>query len=118
MSAKRRCKLKAKSKVWLELGGQAVFGDGKARILERIDRTGSLTAAARSLGMSYRRLWGRLGEMERRLGVKLVSRRAGGTGGGGASLTQEGRKLLKNYLCFRDGLNTLVDERFEKIFTP
>ncbi|GAF99801.1 unnamed protein product, partial [marine sediment metagenome] len=83
MSAKRTNKLKPKSKVWIELGGEPVFGDGKARLLRCIEKTGSLTEAAEALGMSYRGLWGRLGQMERRLGVKLVTRKAGGRGGGG-----------------------------------
>ncbi|MHC4983846.1 MAG: winged helix-turn-helix domain-containing protein, partial [Planctomycetota bacterium] len=95
---------------------KAVFGDGKAELLEQIERAGSLTAAAESLGMSYRGLWGRLREMERRLGFKLAARQAGGRGGGGAQLTEGGRELLRQYLRFRDGINAFVDARFDKAF--
>jgi len=108
--------LKVKSKVWLELDGSPVFGDGKARMLERIDEAGSLTSAAKSLGMSYRGLWGRLREMERRLGVSLLARKAGGRGGGGTQLTEHGHRLLRQYRRFRDGINALVDERFGRAF--
>ncbi len=117
MSAKRMNKLKPKSKVWFELGGEPVFGDGKARLLRCIEKTGSLTEAAEALGMSYRGLWGRLGQMERRLGVKLVARKAGGRGGGGSQLTPTGRKLVEQYEQFRKGINAVVDKRFEKIFS-
>lgn len=122
MSARRRppaglpAGLKVKSKVWLELEGRPVFGDGKARMLERIDQAGSLSAAAKSLGMSYRGLWGRLREMERRLGVRLLARKAGGRGGGGTQLTEHGRELLRQYRRFRDGIDTQVDARFRKVF--
>jgi molybdate transport system regulatory protein len=100
------------------MSGAPVFGDGKAELLEAIDRGGSLSAAARTLGMSYRSLWGRLRNMEDRLGVKLIWRRAGGGGGGGAGLTAAGRALLANYRRFRDGINALVDARFARQFRP
>ena len=116
MTAKKGRKLNAKSKVWLELDGRSVFGDGKARLLETIDETGSLKAAAQALGMSYRGLWERLREMERRLGTKLVVRQAGGAGGGGTRLTGEARELLDKYHRFRDGINAIVDARFEEVF--
>jgi len=116
MRKKPRQRFKAKSKVWLELGGRPVFGDGKAEILERIGQSGSLMAAAKSLGMSYRALWGRLREMERRLGVTLVARRAGGRGGGTSQLTPAARRLLKQFGKFRDGINAHVDARFRKVF--
>ena len=116
MTAKRRAKLTPKSKVWLEAAGKPVFGDGKAHLLEQIEQAGSLTAAAEAMGMSYRGLWGRLREMERRLGVGLVQRTAGGAGGGGSRLTPQGRRLLQRYRRFRKGINAIVDARFERVF--
>ena len=77
MSAIKRSGLQARSKVWLERRGRPVFGDGKAELLEQVERTGSLSAAAKAMGMSYRSLWGRLRGMERGLGVRLVARRTG-----------------------------------------
>ncbi len=109
-------KLKVKSKVWVELDGQPVFGDGKARLLQALAETGSIRGAAERLGMSYRAAWGRLREMERRLGRPVVTRRAGGLGGGGSELTDFGKELLRRYLEFRQGLNEVVDCRFEKAF--
>jgi len=123
MKTKRREKrthlpkrLRPKSKVWLELGGRPVFGDGKAELLEEVGNSGSLTAAAAALGMSYRGLWQRLRDMESRLGVELVARQAGGRGGGGAQLTENARTLLRRYRAFRRGINGMVDARFRKIF--
>ncbi len=109
-------RLTPKSKVWLELEGRPVFGDGKARLLQALDETGSIRGAADSLRMSYRAAWGRLKEMERRLGEPLVVRRAGGRGGGGSELTSLGKELLQRYLDFRRGVNDVVDRRFRKVF--
>jgi molybdate transport system regulatory protein len=99
-------------KVWIEVGGQPAFGDGKLRWLLRIDETGSLRAAAQALAMSYRGLWGRLRAAEERLGFRLIERRTGGAGGGGVQLTDEGRALVALYRRFRDGLDELVAARF------
>jgi molybdate transport system regulatory protein len=107
-------KLTVKSKIWVELDARPVFGDGKARLLQAVAETGSIRAAAQRLRMSYRAAWGRLREMERRLGAPLAVRRAGGLKGGGSQLTPFGTELLRRYLRFRRGLNAVVDERFER----
>ncbi len=116
MTSKHFKRLTAKSKVWLECDGEAVFGDGKLQWLELIEQTGSLKAAAGEIGMSYRGLWGRLRQMEQRLGIKLVTRKAGGKGGGGSQLTPAGCELMRRYRRFRKGLDKLLDAHFNKAF--
>ena len=111
-------RLRVKSKVWVELDGRTIFGDGKARLLQAVQETGSIRAAAQRLRMSYRAAWGRLREMERRLGAPLVARRVGGLGGGGSRLTRLGEEFLCRYLDFRRGLNEEVDRRFARKFGP
>jgi molybdate transport system regulatory protein len=105
--------LRARLKVWVELGGLPVFGDGKCRWLELIDQAGSLRATAEALGMSYRGLWGRLRGMEDRLGVALVERRTGGPAGGGVRLTEAGRRLASAYRRFRDGIDLCIAKQTE-----
>ena len=109
-------RLTPKSKVWLELKGRPVFGDGKAQLLQAIGETGSIRGAADALGMSYRAAWGRLREMERRLGERLLVRQVGGRSGGGSGLTAFAQELLGRYAAFRRGVNDLVDRRFGKHF--
>jgi len=89
--------MKLKWKAWLEDDGELVFGPGRARLLRCIDRHGSLSAAAEEMDMSYRHAWSMLRASERRLGRALVERKRGGSGGGGARVTDAGRKLLA---CF------------------
>ena len=74
------------------------LGPGKADLLEAIGRTASLTAAAAGLGMSYKRSWILVREMNAAFSEPLVETEKGGTGGGGAArLTPLGRKVLARY---------------------
>ena len=70
--------MKLRSKFWLEDdAGEAVFGEGRRRILELIDELGSMQATAKALGMSYRGVWARVKTTEERLGAKLVETSVG-----------------------------------------
>ena len=59
-------------KVWFEVDGEYVFGDGRAELLRLIEQSGSIKKAASNLRMSYRHAWGQIRKMEDRLGTKLV----------------------------------------------
>jgi molybdate transport system regulatory protein len=74
-----------------------VFGGGKWRLLEAIQREGSLRAAAAQLGISYRKAWGDLRNAEDALGVTFLERHRGGSDGGETLLTDEGRRWLREY---------------------
>jgi len=94
--------MRVRTKIWLETDdGRPVLGDGRLEILEAIARTGSLSAAARELGMSYRSLWGKLRTAEERLGFTLVVGTAGGEHHGGSSLTDDARALVAAFTAFR-----------------
>jgi molybdate transport system regulatory protein len=72
-------------------------GPGKIALLEAIEGSGSLSQAARELGMSYRRAWGLLDDLNRALREPVASASVGGSGGGGAKLTKFGRALIAAY---------------------
>ena len=73
------------------------IGPGKIRLLEAIDRTGSISQAGRSLGMSYRRAWLLIDDMNQCFRDAVVSARPGGAQGGGAALTGFGVALVRDY---------------------
>ena len=104
-------RLESRLRIWLELEGRPVYGDGKHRALELIGETGSLRAAAKAMEISYRNLWGRLRRMEERFGFRLVARRQGGQGGGGMKITREGRALMAAYRRFRRDVDRSVGRR-------
>jgi molybdate transport system regulatory protein len=109
-------KMRVKSKVWIEAGGEVVAGDGKIDLLERIAETGSIQKAAQEIGMSYRHAWGFLKKMEKRGGIKLVETQVGGREGGGAKLTPPGKEFLKRYSSFREGLDEYIEDKFQRAF--
>lgn len=89
--------LAVQSDFWLTAGGESLGGHGRIELLQRIHETGSIRQAAVAMGMSYRAAWGAVQTMERRLEQPLVLRAAGGHGGGGARLSEEGQRLVKAY---------------------
>lgn len=78
-------------------GDKIAVGPGKIALLEAIASTGSITAAAKSLDMSYRRAWLLLDELNRSLEQPAVDSAKGGLQGGGSSLTDVGRLLITLY---------------------
>lgn len=78
-------------RVWVERAGRAVLGKGRVELLDAIDRHHSISAAARHLGMSYRRAWLLVQSMNEAAGEPLVESATGGAQGGGAHLTAAGR---------------------------
>lgn len=81
----------------IELGPEERFGPGKIRLLELVGSTGSISAAAREMNMSYRRAWLLIDEMNRMFGAPVVAAVTGGAHGGGARLTDLGEKLIAIY---------------------
>jgi molybdate transport system regulatory protein len=89
-------------KIRIMSGETIAFGPGKASLLEMIGRTGSISAGAREMGMSYRRAWLLVDEMNRSFREPLVQTAAGGPGGGGAKVTDFGRDVLRRYREMED----------------
>ncbi|MCE2575953.1 winged helix-turn-helix domain-containing protein [Komagataeibacter sp. FNDCR2] len=84
----------------LDANGTPLLGHGKIRLLEQIGRTGSISAAARVMGMSYRRAWLLVEAMNTAFTQPLVSARPGG--GGGAGLSPQGEAVLRLYREIED----------------
>jgi molybdate transport system regulatory protein len=111
-------RLQVRSKVWLEVDGAPVFGQGREQLLRLIQSTGSINAAAKEMGIPYRKAWTYLDAMEKRLGYPLVSRQKGGVGGGKSFLTPEALQLLEDFDILQDGVKAFVDGRFSGLRQP
>jgi len=81
----------------IDLGPGQSVGPGKIRLLEAVAESGSISSAGRELGMSYRRAWMLIEQMNLAFRRKVVTTQLGGTHGGGAVLTPFGRELVKRY---------------------
>ncbi|UYN95391.1 MAG: LysR family transcriptional regulator [Enhydrobacter sp.] len=73
------------------------LGPGKVALLEHIGREGSIAAAGRAMGMSYKRAWQLVSEINADFAEPLVAAQTGGRAGGGAALTMRGRELVRRY---------------------
>jgi molybdate transport system regulatory protein len=106
-------KLAIKSKVWIEdENGKVVFGSGRLRILELVERYGSIHAASKELKMSYRAVWGKIKATEDRLGQTLVRRKPDGARRGGSELTPFAATIMEG---FRH-LQSLVEKEADHVF--
>ena len=87
-------KLSVQSRFWLTCDGVSLAGRGRIELLQRIDETGSIRQAAMAMGMSYRAAWDAVDAMNQRAGVVLITRKTGGSRGGGAQLSEAGAQLV------------------------
>lgn len=88
--------------LFLDEENEKFFGEGPCRLLHAVEETGSLRAAALSMGMAYTKALKLLKHAESALGFALTQRVSGGRDGGGSHLTPEGKEWLKRYEAYRD----------------
>jgi molybdenum ABC transporter molybdate-binding protein len=105
-------------RAWIEHRGQAVLGQGRADLLEAISRHRSITAAAKAAGMSYRRAWTMIQEINQAAGEPLVEAAVGGIKGGGAQLTERGRFAVEVYRQLHTALHDSAAGVLRRIISP
>lgn len=99
----------------LDFTGTFSVGPGKISLLEGIERTGSLSAAARALGMSYRRAWLLLHSTNEGFQQPVVELSVGGKDGGGTRLTDFGRQLIADFREFEAAVDALAARTFAQV---
>ena len=105
-------------RVWVERSGQAVLGEGRADLLAAIGEQHSITKAAKSMRMSYRRAWNLVQDVNAAAGEPLVEAAVGGTHGGGAKLTDRGRLAVEVYEQIRASLNETAAGVLQRTLDP
>ncbi len=101
-----------RQKLWLERNEKLVMSDYRLRLLELIAESGSLAQAATMLGLSYRRAWGKVKELEANLGLSLVQSEVGGAGGGHTTLSPAAGELVAAYARFTKRMSEALDEAY------
>lgn len=110
-------RLTIRSKIWIaDEDGGVVFGAGRLRILRAVEEQGSIHLAAKTLNMSYRAVWGKIKATEERLGRPLLTRKVGGTKGGGSELTPLGKALVERFRHLQTLTETAADTLFQDLF--
>lgn len=109
--------MKAVTKItFLDDHNEKFFGEGPARLLRGIEKTGSLRAAAISMDMAYTKALKLVRNAENALGFALVHRSTGGKDGGGSSLTLEGKEWLQRYEAYRDACKLANSKLYLEFF--
>ncbi len=104
--------INVRSKIWLEIEGETVFGSGRRALLDEIDSLGSINKAAKATNISFRKALSYIQSMESRLGKVLVLRQAGGKNGGGATITDDARNILGKDRKLEIGINEKLGNKF------
>jgi molybdate transport system regulatory protein len=86
--------------LWLSKSGQKVFAEDRIALLEQIGELGSITQAAKAVGISYKTAWDQVDLMNNLADKPLVARSAGGKGGGGTALTPAGQEMVRQFHVF------------------
>ena len=102
--------------LWIEKDDEVVLSTWRVNLLEAIGDTGSITSAAGKLDVPYRRAWERIREMENRLGFSLLDTEVGGSGGGGAALTDKAKDYIDRFHEFELGMEVEIQKRFQDAF--
>ena len=105
--------IKFNYKIWLSTQDEkGILGDGKWQILKAIEEHGSLVAATKALGITYRRTWGDLKKIEEMLGFSILEKERGGKDGGKSNLTPEGKRLVEAF----DRFHAKMDDHMQAAF--
>ena len=109
MSTKSKGK-QIRVRCWIDIDGERFFGPGRAELLQLIHDTGSISRAAQSMGMSYKKAWAMVGELNTRGQKPYVIAHKGGQKGGGTQVTRTGLEVLKAYQKLNNKLSSIVEK--------
>ena len=102
------------TKLRVMYGAEIAIGPGKAELLAAIASTGSISASAKQLGMSYRRAWLLVDTMNRCFREPVVASATGGSGGGGAHVTEFGQRVLVRFGAMARAVDRAIDPELER----
>ena len=98
---------------WVDIGGTKHFGPGPAELLELIQESGSISKAAKKMGMSYKKAWAMIEKINKRGKQPYVSIHHGGKKGGGTELTPSGKKVLASFNKLNSRLQDIAENEKE-----
>lgn len=106
---------KIKSRIWIESKNKVFLGEGRIKLLKAINETGSLSKAAKSLNLSYKKAWTLMDSVNKSAKKPVTINSIGGKGGGGAKLTDYGKSLIIAFDDINKNCWDFLDTQLEKI---
>jgi len=106
---------KIKSRIWIEIDGHVLLGEGRVRLLKALEETGSLSKAAKKLEISYRKAWSLVDAVNKSSKKPVIKSSIGGKGGGGAQVTPYGKDLIKVFDTINKNCWKYLDKQADKI---
>ena len=107
---------KIKSRIWIEADNNILLGEGRVRLLKAIEKTGSLSKAAKSLNISYKKAWNLVDAVNKSSKKPVTESSIGGVGGGGAKLTSHGKDLISAFDEINKSCWKHLDQELEKLY--
>lgn len=107
--------LTVRNRLWILKRGRPFLGEGRVSLLRAIHAEGSITAAARSMGMSYKKAWEQVERMNSLSEIPLVVTRTGGSGGGGTEVTEEAVRLMGLFERMQQNCRVFLDHELQQL---
>ncbi|MGM0519573.1 MAG: winged helix-turn-helix domain-containing protein [Campylobacterota bacterium] len=109
--------MEVKVKVWIDDDkGNLIFGGGKTEVLKHIDQTGSISNAAKKVGMNYKKAWSHIKILEEYIEDELVLTQKGRGEDSGTSLTPKAREIIQAYEILQHDVRNFTKQRFNELF--
>lgn len=112
---KKKITYEIKSRVWICSDEGTFLGEGRANLLLKIDEYGSISQAAKSMKMSYKKAWELVNSMNAQSNSPLVDRSVGGKGGGGTILTPKGKEVVQIFKQLHFETQVFLDQKIKEI---
>lgn len=106
---------KIKSRIWIEADNNVLLGEGRVRLLKAVQETGSLSKAAKSLNMSYKKAWTLIDATNKSAKEPIIITSIGGKGGGGAQITPYGQRMIQVFEEINRNCWTYLDNQLKQI---
>lgn len=105
---------KIKSRIWIEIDDEIFLGEGRVKLLKAIQRTGSLSKAAKTINLSYNKAWKLIDSVNKVSKEPLVQKSTGGSGGGGTTLTPYGKEMVHLFDTINQNCWKFLDKQVSK----
>ncbi len=106
---------KIKSRIWIELGDNVLVGEGRVKLLKAIEAEGSLSKAAKVIGMSYKKAWTLVDTVNKTAKEAVVTKTVGGQKGGGTVITPYGKRLIEAFETINKNCWIFLDQQLKEL---